>query len=461
MVELGVLAPHPPIMVAGIGGPADQAKLAETLTAMREIDRIIAADPPETLVVFTPHGPVYQDAIVIYNSERLSGGLGEFGLDQTWSWDTDQELAEEIFRLGQAAGLPVYLLEDQPNQSRLGLDHGVLVPLSFFNPQWASQVELVVIPISLLPLEELYQFGALIREAVTELGRKTVVVASGDLSHCLLPTAPAGYDPRGAEFDQKFVALLQQGAVGELFGLDPVLLQKAAQCGFRSVVMMLGSLDTSEFQTRLLSYQGPFGVGYAVAVFQPQGSRAGLLPGLFAARRRTVAARQAQETPLVGWARHVVEAIFDGSSPRPVAGLEEFAGRRAGVFVSLKKFGELRGCIGTIGPTRDDIIEEVKHNAIAAATEDPRFEPVTREELVDLVYSVDVLEPAEPIAAISELDPKRYGVIVKRGFRQGLLLPNLGGIETAVEQVAIARQKAGIGPEEPVELKRFEVVRYN
>jgi AmmeMemoRadiSam system protein A/AmmeMemoRadiSam system protein B len=460
MVELGVLAPHPPIMVAGIGGPADLVKLDETLTAMREVDRIITADPPETLVVFTPHGPVYQDAIAIYCSERLSGGLGEFGLDQTWSWATDRELAEKVFRLGHAAGLPVYLIEHQPNRLQLGLDHGVLVPLSFFNQKWVSQVKLVVIPISLLPLEELYQFGALIRKAVTELGRKTVVLASGDLSHCLLPAAPAGYDPRGAEFDQKFVALLQQGAVGELFGLDPVLLQKAAQCGFRSVVMMLGSLDTTEFQTRLLSYQGPFGVGYAVAVFQPQGRRAGLLSELFAARRRAVAARQAQETPLVSWARQVVEAKINGAQPRPVEGLEGFARRRAGVFVSLKKFGELRGCIGTIEPTQDDIIEEVKHNAIAAATEDPRFDPVTREELADLVYSVDVLEPAEPIAAISELDPKRYGVIVKRGFRQGLLLPNLEGIETAAEQVAIARQKAGIGPEEPVELERFEVVRY-
>ena len=121
----------------------------------------------------------------------------------------------------------------------------------------------------------------------------------------------------------------------------------------------------------------------------------------------------------------------------------------------------MRGCIGTIVPTRDNIVEEVVSNAVSAAFYDPRFEPVRREELEDLEFSVDVLQPPEPVSSLNELDPKRYGVIVRSGSRSGLLLPDLEGIDSAREQVEIARRKAGIGPEEPVVLERFEVVRYH
>ena len=113
-----------------------------------------------------------------------------------------------------------------------------------------------------------------------------------------------------------------------------------------------------------------------------------------------------------------------------------------------------------MGPTQESIAAEVAANAVSAGTRDPRFYPVQEEELEDLEYSVDVLLPPEPAGSPADLDPKKYGVIVKSGRRQGLLLPNLEGIDTAEEQVAIARQKAGITPHEPVDLERFEVIRY-
>ncbi len=132
----------------------------------------------------------------------------------------------------------------------------------------------------------------------------------------------------------------------------------------------------------------------------------------------------------------------------------------AGVFVSLKKQGQLRGCIGTFLPTRKSAAEEIIHNAISAGTQDPRFPPVTRNELDTLVFSVDLLDAPEAVHDVDDLDPAKYGVIVKRDGRSGLLLPMLEGIESAEEQVDIARQKAGIRPEEPVELYRFTVTRY-
>lgn len=133
---------------------------------------------------------------------------------------------------------------------------------------------------------------------------------------------------------------------------------------------------------------------------------------------------------------------------------------RAGVFVSFKKAGQLRGCIGTFLATQPTIAEEIIRNAVSAGTEDPRFEPIEQAELPELEVSVDILGIPEPIASLEELEPKTYGVIVRKGHRSGLLLPDLEGVDTAAEQVSIAMQKAGIRPEEEIELYRFTVTRY-
>lgn len=164
---------------------------------------------------------------------------------------------------------------------------------------------------------------------------------------------------------------------------------------------------------------------------------------------------------LIGLARKAVETyIIERCVIDPPRDLPAQMRRRAGVFVCLKKFGELRGCIGTFEPTQATLAEEIIHNAISSATRDPRFPPVSRDELRFLKYTVDVLSPYEPVNGVSELDPKRYGVIVQSGSRRGLLLPDLEGVDSAEEQIAIASRKAGILPGDPLRIFRFEVERY-
>jgi AmmeMemoRadiSam system protein A len=133
---------------------------------------------------------------------------------------------------------------------------------------------------------------------------------------------------------------------------------------------------------------------------------------------------------------------------------------RAGVFVSIKKHGELRGCIGTFEPTQETIAHEIIQNAISSCSRDPRFPPLSEEELGEITISVDILSPPEPISSPEELDPKRYGVIVESGWRRGLLLPDLEGVDTIEQQLSIAKRKAGILDHEEVRLYRFEVKRY-
>ena len=169
-----------------------------------------------------------------------------------------------------------------------------------------------------------------------------------------------------------------------------------------------------------------------------------------------------KESAYVRLARETIENyIKNGKMISPPNDLpDEIINQKAGVFVSIKKFGNLRGCIGTFMPTQENIAYEIIRNAISAAVDDPRFSPVTVSELNNLTISVDVLSSSEEISNISELNPKKYGVIVSSGYKKGLLLPDLEGVDTAEEQVDIAKRKAGIYPGEKIKLYRFEVKRY-
>ena len=164
--------------------------------------------------------------------------------------------------------------------------------------------------------------------------------------------------------------------------------------------------------------------------------------------------------PIAELAKKAVETyVKEGNTIQPEELTTEMK-EKAGVFVSIHKGDELRGCIGTFEPAEKNVAEEVIANAISSATKDPRFSPVTLEELEDLSYSVDVLTTPEPIESKDELDPKRYGAIVEAGWQRGLLLPDLEGVDSVDYQIDICRQKAGIAPDKPVKLYRFEVKRY-
>lgn len=166
--------------------------------------------------------------------------------------------------------------------------------------------------------------------------------------------------------------------------------------------------------------------------------------------------------PLVELAKRAVEEFVSKRKViQPPETLTPVMSEKAGVFVCLKKEGQLRGCIGTFLPCCGNVAEETIKNAICAATEDPRFSLVTKEELPFLAYSVDVLSPPEKISDPKELDPKKYGVIVVKGGMKGLLLPDLEGVETVKEQVRIAKMKAGMDPEESADIYRFKVRRYH
>jgi AmmeMemoRadiSam system protein A len=290
-----------------------------------------------------------------------------------------------------------------------------------------------------------------------------VFLASGDLSHKLKEDGPYGFAAEGPVFDKACTAALAQADFRRLLTLDENTCQKAAECGLRSFWIMAGALDRKAVDSRLLSYEGPFGVGYGVASFKVKsedGKRAFRLQ-LENEEKERLAKQKEQEDCWVKLARRSIEHyVKTGQYAALPQELPDEMKQPAGAFVSLHKAGQLRGCIGTIEPRQDNVAKEIFYNAISAAIHDPRFSPVMPDELPALEYSVDVLGQPEAILSQSELEVHRYGVIVENGTRRGLLLPDLDGVDTVDEQVDIARRKANIGLGEPLKLYRFEVTRH-
>lgn len=457
--------PHPPLAVAGVGRGQEHG-IASTLEGYREVARRIAQIDPDVLVFSSPHATAYQDYVHISPGTGATGDFARFGdPDDELETGYDAELVRAICAEAALAGVPAGCEGERDP----ALDHGTMVPLSFIQ-QAGVRCPIVRMGISGLPALEHYRLGTCVERACERLDRRAVYVASGDLSHKLLDDGPYGYAPEGPAFDRQVCAAFADADFGELLELDRDFCERAAECGLRSFQIMAGTMDGRAVTGELLSYEGPYGVGYGVAAFVPGNPDPARRFGeLHAERRRAAIERaRASEDPWVRLARTSLETYVRTGKPLELtaellAGLpEELRSTRAGAFCSIKKDGELRGCIGTIGPCRACLAEEIAENAVSAGTCDPRFDPVTPDELGDLIYSVDVLGRPERIEGTAGLDPARYGVVVSApDGRRGLLLPDLAGVDTAEEQVAIARRKGGIRPDERVELERFEVVRHH
>lgn len=458
-VTAAIMVPHPPIIVPDVGR-GEEKKIQKTVEAYRAAAEMIGSLRPETIVLISPHQVMYSDYFHISPGDRASGDLGQFRAPQVrMEVRYDAELTGQICKLAAADNFPAGTEGERDRR----LDHGTVVPLYFVN-QYVRDYRLVRIGLSGLPLKMHYRLGQYIQEAAELLDRRTVLIASGDLSHRLKEDGPYGYRKEGPEYDSRVMDVMGRAAFGELFEFSEDLCEKAGECGHRSFTVMAGALDRLKVEAKALSYEGTFGVGYGVCSYIVRGGDASrnFREQLEERERAEFAGRREREDAYVRLARKTIESyVRTGEKTEAPEGLpQEMYSRKAGVFVSIKENGRLRGCIGTIHAVQASIAEEIIENAVSAACRDPRFPPVRREELGELTISVDVLGAAEVIDGPDKLDVKRYGVIVTRGSRRGLLLPNLEGVDTVEEQIAIAKRKAGIGEDEEVTLERFEVVRH-
>jgi AmmeMemoRadiSam system protein A len=447
-IVFACISPHPPILVHEVGMGRERAT-QKTIDALEEAARRLAQRRPETVIIISPHGPLRAEAFGILTAPACSGTFAEWGAPQVaFAFENDPEAVDLIRAEAAQAGLSLEPLA----RWRDGLDWGCTVPLYYLR-EGMGDSRLVPMTVSFLPPRRHFALGQAVSRAIHQSNRRVAIIASADLSHSLTESAPNGYDPAGAVFDDKLRAAIAAWDVAAVLDMDEGFRRHAAEDAVSSVSFLMGALDGLEVRPEVLSYEGPFGVGYLVAAVE-------VMPPLTNGVVHEEAVRLGRTGhPLVRLAQDAVDTFVRfGRVIDPVDVPAELQ-RPAGAFVSIKRGRTLRGCIGTVDPAQDSLAREVVHNAIDSATRDPRFLPVEADELDELSYSVDVLSPPEPVSGSEELDHRRYGLIVRNGLRRGLLLPDIEGVSSVEEQIAIARVKAGILPEEPVELFRFTVER--
>ena len=455
----GFMVPHPPLIVPAVGRGSEE-EVRETIDAYDRVADEIAALKPETIIITSPHATMYSNYFHISPGQGAKGSFADFGAPQVKFDETyDSGLWDFIASLAEAEDFPAGIEGERKAQ----LDHGTMVPLWFIRKKY-SNFKIVRIGLSGLPLTDHYHLGELIKAAVEKTGRRAVFVASGDLSHKLQYHGPYGFAPEGPVYDERIMDVCGRAAFGELFDFDEDFCDKAAECGHRSFVIMAGAFDGLKIKATRFSHQDVTGVGYGICSFYPEGpdETRRFRKLRIEEEERKLAALAENSDDYVKLARRSLESyVLRKETIEVPKGLPaEMYSKQAGAFVSIHKQGSLRGCIGTILPTEDNVAAEIIQNAISASSFDPRFDPITADELKYLEINVDVLGEPEDIDSPSQLDVKRYGVIVSSGGKRGLLLPDLEGVDTVEDQIDIARRKAGIRPGERLKLQRFEVVRH-
>ena len=260
--------PHPPIIVPGVGQPSDLALVDGTVKAMRSLGEIAARLDPDTIVLMSPHAPLARDEMGVSPAPSYQGSFMHFRAPQVrLEAPGDLELVQRIINHSSSQGVPASLL--RVDGETMELDHGAMVPLYYVTSGLQRAWRLVLLSFSYLDMDAHARFGTALGRAMESSSSRVLYVASGDLSHRLLPGAPAGYDPRGAEFDQAVVDAFSAGDWGSLLALDPALLRAAGECGYRSLAVLSGVVGVVEAagrktKNRVLSYEWPFGVCYLV-----------------------------------------------------------------------------------------------------------------------------------------------------------------------------------------------------
>jgi len=429
-------------VVAGQFYPDSPSQLKEMIQGMVD-DK---AEKEEVIGLVSPHagyvysGPVagatisrikFKDTFIIIGPNHT--GMGRpLSIMAEGVWKTplgeveiDSELANKILATSS------YLEKDSKAHQH---EHSIEVQIPFLQ-YFKKDFKLVPIVLSYFTSATYKEIGKELAKAIKALNKEVVIIASSDMTH---------YEP------QESAQWKDTQAIEAILDLDEDELLKRvdklriSMCGYAPVVSLISAAkELGAKRAELVRYQtsGDVTGDYTSVV----GYAGVILRGM---------------SPLASLAQLTVETfVTEGKIPEPEELTPEMK-QKAGVFVSIHKFGQLRGCIGTFEPTQDNVAEETISNAISSATRDPRFPPIAPNELKDLTYNVDVLTKPEPIDSQDQLDPKKYGVIVEAGWRRGLLLPDLEGVDSVDYQIDICRHKAGIMPDEPIKLYRFEVKRY-
>ncbi|MFQ5934703.1 MAG: AmmeMemoRadiSam system protein B, partial [Dehalococcoidia bacterium] len=316
-IVYGCITPHPPIMLSQIGR-GRESQVSASIEAMGQICRELSQQQLDAALIISPHGTVYPDAMGVLTASHCWGTMAHWGAEGVdYTFDNDLDIVSAIQEGAKEAGMPLTSL----SQSHYELDHGVMVP-AYFLIDVLKSLPLVPLSFSLLPLETHLEFGKALARAAEGAGKRIALIASGDLSHRLLPEAPAGFDPIGQVFDNEITKAVESFNSQAIVGMDQELILRAGECGLRSIVILMGALDGLKVKPKVLAYEGPFGVGYLTASLPVE--ELALSEKSDSAHAESLAEGEAMESgdhPLVRLARDAVEQfVRTGDVKEPPVG---------------------------------------------------------------------------------------------------------------------------------------------
>lgn len=444
-IILAGLMPHAPVLIPSVAGTR-LGDVRRSSNAMSTLAARVVLARPDAVVLISPHSPRRHGAFGVWHRPELRASFTRFcaGSEHV-ELPCDLALAETIEKQAARLGLRSWSISEEM------LDHGAGVPLWYLqNAGWSGAT--VVLSLAQPGYDGLELLGRAIAHASSLLGKQVAVIASGDMSHRLSPGSPCGFEPRGAEFDRLFVRLLRAGSYDKLGKIDAGLLELAAEDSFEPTILAISAAGGSCTGAEVLSYEGPFGVGYCVAVLysSPERSDVSVVD---------IPERLEHCEDLPELARCAIASHLQGVRAIPALSVRGEPAREGCVFVKLSNpDGSLRGCMGNLRPTEAHLAAETWKNAVSAAFGDSRFPPLLPDELPGLLITVQVLGDFEPVSSEGELNPRLFGIVgTSSDGRKAVLLPDIEGVDTVARQLAELRRKAGVGREESLSLHRFRV----
>lgn len=265
MLVFASLCPHPPIIVPEIG-KSEAEHTEKTRLALNALSQKFTEAQPEKVLIISPHTLLLHNRIALSHASELSGDLSAFNAPEiALTFNGEKELSQQIALEAAAQSINIELLQEE--NEVYPLSHGEIVPLYFLTKNH-DNFDLIVSGFTDFSLEKHFEYGKLIGKIIQKSSHKIAVIASGDLSHRLKPGAPAGFSPFGDEFDQEIIELIQQKKIQSILKLDQHLINEAGECGLRSIVILMGILESTFYKPDVLAYEGPFGVGYATVNFK-------------------------------------------------------------------------------------------------------------------------------------------------------------------------------------------------
>lgn len=462
---LSVLMCHAPIVVPEVVGARGEA-CAKSTAAMRAAAQRIYASKPDVVVVLSPHTPRPRGAFSLLAADRVRGDFADFGAPHVaLDLPSSADAHARIDRAARAHHVEIETLTHGGRRpaldGRTHLDHGALVPLAFLvEAGWRGPTVVMGLPADGTRADN-HALGRALAAAAGD--QRWAIVASGDCSHRLIATAPAGFHPLAARFDAELARLVTAGDDRAVSEIDAELRELAAEDVIDTVEIAAAATGFAARGREVLSYEGPYGVGYLIAMLHDP---AHVSAGSAASEGDTTHDHAISDQLLVDIARDALSAWHEKRQRKAFDTRAADADTAVGVFVTWrtqpssatgKNAGDdhehtLRGCVGRMrldGPVSDAVAEL----AVSAATSDPRFPPIAAHERV--APEVTLLSPSQPVASLAELDPAVWGVEARCGYRHGVLLPAIDGVDDVETQVAIVLRKAGIAAHESYELRKF------